>query len=70
MERFKACEKEIKTKAYSKEGLSQQDKKDPKDKERQKIVLELNSIVDQLTTQIDKFEAEAESIQQNMSYII
>lgn len=31
MERFKACEKEMKTKAFSKEGLSAQQKLDPKE---------------------------------------
>jgi len=31
MERFKACEKEMKTKAYSKEGLAS-NKMDPKEK--------------------------------------
>ncbi|MFS7899603.1 putative CCR4-Not complex component, Not domain, pectin lyase [Helianthus anomalus] len=32
MERFKICEKETKTKAFSKEGLGQQPKTDPKEK--------------------------------------
>ena len=36
MERFKVCEKEFKTKAFSKEGLSQAPKEDPKDKEKNK----------------------------------
>ena len=34
MERFKVCEKEFKTKAFSKEGLSQAPKEDPKEKAR------------------------------------
>ena len=37
MERFKVCEKEFKTKAFSKEGLSQAPKEDPKDKEKNKV---------------------------------
>ena len=37
MERFKVCEKEFKTKAFSKEGLSQAPKEDPKEKERNRV---------------------------------
>jgi CCR4-NOT transcriptional regulation complex NOT5 subunit len=32
MERFKVCERETKTKAFSKEGLGQQAKTDPKER--------------------------------------
>jgi len=35
MEQFKVCEKETKTKAFSKEGLSLQGKLDPKEQARQ-----------------------------------
>ena len=38
MERFKAVEKEMKTKAYSKEGLQLASKIDPKDKEKMEMV--------------------------------
>ena len=34
MERFKVCEKETKTKAFSKEGLGQVTKMDPREKKR------------------------------------
>jgi len=34
MELFKVCEKETKTKAFSKEGLQQQSKVDPKEAAR------------------------------------
>ena len=34
MERFKVCEKETKTKAFSKEGLGQAAKLDPREKKR------------------------------------
>ena len=37
MEQFKAVEKEMKTKAYSKEGLSQNVKQDPKEREREEL---------------------------------
>ena len=35
MEKFKAVEKEMKTKAFSKEGLQQAAKQDPKEREKQ-----------------------------------
>ncbi|KAJ1957956.1 general negative regulator of transcription subunit 5, partial [Dispira parvispora] len=63
MEAFKACEKEMKTKAYSKEGLSQITKVDPKEKAKQETSGWITSVVDQLNTQIDMMEAEAESLQ-------
>lgn len=34
MEQFKICEKETKTKAYSKEGLAREDKLDPREAEK------------------------------------
>lgn len=37
MERFKAVEKEAKTKAYSKEGLTGSTKVDPKEKEKEDV---------------------------------
>ncbi|KAJ1651051.1 General negative regulator of transcription subunit 5, partial [Dispira simplex] len=63
MEAFKACEKEMKTKAYSKEGLSQVTKIDPKEKAKQETSSWITSVVDQLNTQIDMLEAEAEGLQ-------
>ena len=36
MEQFKICEKDTKTKAYSREGLSRPDKMDPKEAEKVK----------------------------------
>ncbi|RKP36499.1 Not1 N-terminal domain, CCR4-Not complex component-domain-containing protein [Dimargaris cristalligena] len=62
METFKACEKEMKTKAYSKEGLSQTAKLDPKEKAKLEVSNWISSIVDQLNTQIDILEAEAEGL--------
>eukprot|EP00216_Chloropicon_sp_CCMP2111_P000331 CAMPEP_0198242920 /NCGR_PEP_ID=MMETSP1446-20131203/22642_1 /TAXON_ID=1461542 ORGANISM="Unidentified sp, Strain CCMP2111" /NCGR_SAMPLE_ID=MMETSP1446 /ASSEMBLY_ACC=CAM_ASM_001112 /LENGTH=652 /DNA_ID=CAMNT_0043926593 /DNA_START=91 /DNA_END=2049 /DNA_ORIENTATION=- len=60
MERFKICERETKTKAYSKEGLTQAQKMDPKDKARQELRDWLNSSVDKLNNQIDELESELE----------
>lgn len=62
MERFKVCEKETKTKAFSKEGLGQQPKADPKERARAEARDWLNHVVDEITTQLDVFEAEIESL--------
>ncbi|XP_017630989.1 uncharacterized protein LOC108473762 isoform X1 [Gossypium arboreum] len=62
MERFKICEKETKTKAFSKEGLGQQPKTDPKEKAKSETRDWLNNVVGELESQIDSFEAEIEGL--------
>ncbi|KAI4348439.1 hypothetical protein L6164_009163 [Bauhinia variegata] len=62
MERFKICEKETKTKAFSKEGLGQQPKTDPKEKAKSETRDWLNNVVGELESQIDSFEAEVEGL--------
>ncbi|XVF42098.1 hypothetical protein PTKIN_Ptkin01aG0332900 [Pterospermum kingtungense] len=62
MERFKVCEKETKTKAFSKEGLGQQPKTDPKEKAKSETRDWLNNVVGELESQIDSFEAELEGL--------
>ncbi|XVF31225.1 hypothetical protein REPUB_Repub16aG0127300 [Reevesia pubescens] len=62
MERFKICEKETKTKAFSKEGLGQQPKTDPKEKAKSETRDWLNNVVSELESQIDCFEAELEGL--------
>lgn len=62
MERFKICEKETKTKAFSKEGLGQQPKTDPKEKAKSETRDWLNTVVGELESQIDSFEAEIEGL--------
>ncbi|EYU20660.1 hypothetical protein MIMGU_mgv1a000807mg [Erythranthe guttata] len=62
MERFKICEKETKTKAFSKEGLGQQPKTDPKEKAKGETRDWLNNAVSELENQIDSFEAEIEGL--------
>ncbi|KAJ9695681.1 hypothetical protein PVL29_010917 [Vitis rotundifolia] len=62
MERFKICEKETKTKAFSKEGLGQQPKTDPKEKAKSETRDWLNTVVGELESQIDNFEAEIEGL--------
>ncbi len=63
MEKFKVCEKEAKTKAFSKEGLqAAASRLDPKEKAKQEMRDWLNSTVDQMNTQIEEFEAEVEDL--------
>eukprot|EP00898_Chlorokybus_atmophyticus_P007517 jgi/Chlat1/7767/Chrsp66S07233 len=62
MERFKVCEKETKTKAFSKEGLGQQPRTDPREKARNDAREWVNRTVAELVTQNDAFEAEIEGL--------
>lgn len=62
MERFKACEKEMKTKAFSKEGLSAQQKLDPKEVAKSEMVQWISGMVDELSQQIERTEAEVETL--------
>ncbi|KAJ6516328.1 CCR4-Not complex component, Not N-terminal domain-containing protein, partial [Mycena sanguinolenta] len=48
MEKFKACEKEMKTKAFSKEGLIQAAKLDPKEQEKEEATVWLQAQVEEL----------------------
>lgn len=66
MEQFKAVEKEMKTKAYSKEGLSAASRLDPKDKEKVETCEFLSNMVDELQQKIEAMEAEEESLQMSM----
>ncbi|KOS23236.1 General negative regulator of transcription subunit 3 [Escovopsis weberi] len=66
MEKFKAVEKAMKTKAYSKEGLSAAAKLDPKEQAKVEACEFLGLMVDELEQQIETLEAEAESIQATM----
>ena len=63
MEQFKAVEKEMKTKAYSKEGLQQNVKQDPKEKEREDLCEFLNEQLDEITRFLETLEAEEEALQ-------
>lgn len=66
MEKFKAVEKTMKTKAFSKEGLSAAAKLDPKEKAKVEASDFLGEQIDQLEQQIEQMEAELESMQANM----
>jgi len=63
MERFKIVERETKTKAYSKEGLTNSTRMDPAEKEKAEVMNWLNQCIDSLNIQVDQFEAEIESLQ-------
>lgn len=63
MEKFKACEKEMKTKAFSKDGLAGGMKLDPKEKEKAETGSWITAQVDELSRQIEASEAEVESLQ-------
>ncbi|KAJ3023158.1 general negative regulator of transcription subunit 5 [Thoreauomyces humboldtii] len=63
MERFKAAEKALKLKAFSKEGLLQPDKYDPEEQERKDVQEWISETVKELTRQVEVFEAEQESLQ-------
>jgi CCR4-NOT transcription complex subunit 3 len=60
MERFKQVERELKTKAYSKEGLNAAVKLDPQEKEKQELYQWLGDIMEKLNTLVDKVETEHE----------
>jgi len=63
MERFKIVERETKTKAYSKEGLTASTRMDPAERERAEVMQWLNHCIDTLNIQVDQFEAAIESLQ-------
>ncbi|KAJ3025756.1 general negative regulator of transcription subunit 5, partial [Rhizophlyctis rosea] len=62
MERFKACEKELKTKAFSKEGLQAATKVDPEERERGVFNEYMSETKGKLEQQIDALEAEQEQL--------
>jgi CCR4-NOT transcription complex subunit 3 len=66
MEKFKAVEKAMKTKAYSKEGLASSAKLDPREQAKLEASEFLSGMVDELEQQIETLEAEGESIQATM----
>jgi hypothetical protein len=63
MEKFKVIEKEMKTKAYSREGLIMSGRLDPKEKEKTDLCAWVTERVDSLNLQIEAMEAEVETLQ-------
>ena len=57
MEAFKAVEKEMKTKAFSKEGLSLAAKLDPKDQEKEEMLTFVQEEIEKLGEQVEQHEA-------------
>jgi len=62
MEQFKVCEKETKTKTYSKEGLARETKIDPHEAAKHSTRDWLSEKVDALMLQIDMHEADMEKL--------
>ncbi|KAL6721346.1 general negative regulator of transcription subunit 5 [Lecanora helva] len=63
MEKFKAVEKEMKTKAFSKEGLQATAKLDPAEKAKLESCQFLANMVEELERQVESLEAEEETLQ-------
>lgn len=63
MEQFKAVEKEMKTKAYSKEGLSQNAKQDPEEKRRDELCDFLSTQLDEIEQFLEALDAEQDILQ-------
>ncbi|KAF9151479.1 proteinral negative regulator of transcription subunit 5 [Linnemannia schmuckeri] len=63
MEKFKVIEKEMKTKAYSREGLIMSGRLDPKEKEKADLCAWVTERVESLNMQIEAMEAEVETLQ-------
>lgn len=63
MEEFKVCEKETKTKAYSKEGLAQTERLDPAEVARQKSHGWIQDCLTQFNEQMEAVECDLERLQ-------
>lgn len=62
MEKFKQCEKEMKTKAFSKEGLIAAARLDPSERAKLELTQWLTNNVDELSHQMEAAEAEVEQL--------
>lgn len=58
MELFRATEREAKTKAYSKEGLSRSNSLDPRDQDKQDKSRWISECLDRLQVNMDEYDAE------------
>ena len=61
MEKFKVCDNETKTKAFSKEGLMQ-DRTDPKQKQKDEIIEWVGDAIRKIQEQNEEMESEIESM--------
>jgi len=62
MEQFKICEKETKTKTYSKEGLARQERLDPAEQAKQDTTTWISEVIDNLQEKVDEYEVEIEKL--------
>uniref|UniRef100_M4BBU7 NOT2/NOT3/NOT5 C-terminal domain-containing protein n=1 Tax=Hyaloperonospora arabidopsidis (strain Emoy2) TaxID=559515 RepID=M4BBU7_HYAAE len=62
MEEFKVCEKETKTKAYSKEGLAQVERLDPEQQARQESHAWIQDCLTHFNVQIEALESDVERL--------
>mmetsp|Transcript_8695 Transcript_8695/g.11363 ORF Transcript_8695/g.11363 Transcript_8695/m.11363 type:complete len:663 (-) Transcript_8695:67-2055(-) len=62
MEMFKVCEKETKTKAFSKEGLARSERLDPEEQAKDDATNFLQGAVEKLNVQIESTEADVEKL--------
>jgi CCR4-NOT transcription complex subunit 3 len=62
MEQFKICEKETKTKTYSKEGLAREDKLDPEDEAKLNTTSWLGEYIEKMTVQVEEKDFEIEKL--------
>ena len=62
MEQFKICEKDTKTKAFSKEGLAREARTDPKEIEKEEKRCWLNDCLERLGDLIDSIEVDVEKM--------
>lgn len=62
MEKFKVLEKEMKMKAFSKEGLIAQSKLDPAERKKRDMIDWVGTMTEELARQIEATEAELEGL--------
>lgn len=62
MEQFKVCEKETKTKTYSKEGLARQEKLDPAEEAKRKTTKWIGEYIEKFNSLVDEGEVEIETL--------
>ena len=62
MEQFKICEKETKTKTYSKEGLAREDKLDPEEEAKLNTTSWLGEYIEKFTQEVEEKDFEIEKL--------
>jgi len=62
MEQFKICEKETKTKTYSKEGLARQERLSPEEQAKYETTSWIGDIIERLSGLVDEAEVEVEKL--------